>query len=359
MDTEVKKSNQQQCPNCGADMVYSPQKGHLYCQHCESVEEIERNYNVRERGFDEMESIPTWQDSNVASYRCKNCGAQTILSNTTIATTCPFCGSAVVVDSSALNSVKPDTVIPFETTPEQAQQAILHWRKRRIFAPNKFRKHVQIDSVKGAFIPVWTFDCDTSTGYNGTLGKRRTRTVTRNGKTYTETYIQWFPVSGTIRQLFDDIFVNGTNNVPQRQVDKLRPFPQDKYVVYDDKYLSGYVADNYTVPPQEAFKIAQGIMKDVIENKIMQAHHADVKGTLHLNTTYLSRSFKYLMLPLYLTATKYNDKVFNNYVSGVGNENVNKIKVSGKTPVSWWKATLTAIAGIAVALGLAYMFINY
>ena len=340
-------------------MVFSPQKGHLYCQHCQSVEEIQRDYNVRERDFAEMETIPTWQDSQVSAYRCQNCGAQTILSNTTIATSCPFCGSAVVVDSSALNSVKPDTVIPFETTPEQAQQAILHWRKRRVFAPGKFRKHVQIDSVKGTFIPVWTFDCDTDTSYSGTLGKRCTRTVTRNGKTYTETYIRWFPVSGTIRQLFDDIFINGTTNVPQSQVDRLHPFPQDKYVVYDDKYLAGYVADNYTVPPQDAFKTAQSVMKGVIENRIMQAHFADVKGTLHLNTRYLSRSFKYLMLPLYLTATKYNNKLYNNYVSGVANPKVNKIKVSGKSPVSWWKATLTAIAGLAAIAGIAYFLTSY
>ena len=61
-------------------MVYSAEKGHLYCQHCESVEEIERNYDVKERDFSEMESVATWQDSSVYAYRCQNCGAQTILS---------------------------------------------------------------------------------------------------------------------------------------------------------------------------------------------------------------------------------------------------------------------------------------
>lgn len=358
VDAEVKKSNQQQCPNCGADMVFSPQVGHLYCSHCGSVEEIERSYDVRERDFVEMESVPTWQQSSVAAYRCNNCGAQTIMSATTIATTCPFCNSAVVVDSSALNSVKPDTVLPFETTVDEAQQAILHWRKKRLFAPNKFRKSLQIQSVKGTYIPVWTFDCDTSTSYSGTLGKRCTRTVRRNGKTYTETYIRWFPVSGTIRQIFDDLFVNGSNSVPQSQVDKLHPFPQSKYVVYDDKYLAGYVADNYTVQPQQAFKTAQATMRSVIERAIMAQHFADVKGTLNLSTTYLSRSFKYLMLPLYVTATKYKNKVFNSYVSGVESAK-GKSKVSGKAPVSWWKVLLTVIACGAAALGLAYLFTSY
>jgi len=354
----VKKSNQQQCPNCGADMVFSPQKGHLYCCHCGSVEEIERSYEVRERDFVEMESVPTWQQSSVAAYRCSNCGAQTIMSATTIATTCPFCDSAVVVDSAALDSVRPDTVIPFENSVQDAQRAILHWRKRRVFAPPKFKKSLNVDSVKGTYLPVWTFDCDTSTNYSGTLGKRCTRTVRRNGKTYTETYIRWFPVSGTIRQIFDDLFVNGSNSVPQSQVDKLHPFPQSKYVVYDDKYLAGYVADNYSIQPQQAFKTAQATMRSVIERAIMAQHFADVKGTLNLSTTYLSRSFKYLMLPLYVTATKYKNKVFNNYVSGVAAGNVKKIKVSGKAPVCWWKVLLTVIAGAAAALGVAYLFVN-
>ena len=228
-DTKVKKSNQQQCPNCGADMKYSPEQKHLYCEHCQSVQHIYRNYQVKERDFAELENVATWSQTQAVAYRCNNCGAQTIMSATTMATTCPFCASAVVVDKSALDCVKPDTVIPFEITTEQACQSILRWRKRRVFAPNKFRKNVQIDSVKGTFVPVWTFDCNTSTRYSGTLGKRCTRTVTRNGKTYTETYIRWFPVSGTIDQLFDDIFVNGSNSVPQRQIDKLHPFPQNKY----------------------------------------------------------------------------------------------------------------------------------
>ena len=90
----------------------------------------------------------------------------------------------------------------------------------------------------------------------------------------------------------------------------------------------------------------------------MAKHFADVKGTLNLNTTYLSRSFKYLMLPLYVTATKHKDKLFNSYVSGVATES-GQAKVSGKSPVSWWKATLTAIVGLVAAVGVAYFLIGY
>ena len=336
-------------------MTYSAEKGHLYCQHCGSVEEIARDYNVRERDFAEMANVPRWSNTNATAYRCSNCGAQTIVSATTIATSCPFCGSAVVVDASVLDSVQPDTVIPFETTVDQARQAIMHWRKRRVYAPRKFRKNINVDSVKGVFTPVWTFDCNTTTHYSGTVGDRRTRTVTVNGKKVTQTYIHWYYVSGTIDQLFDDIFVNGDKNIPQKQIDKLSPFPQDKYVVYNDKYLAGYVANNYTVPPQQAFATAQAVIQSVIERAIMSKHNADVKGTLSLDTQYLSKSFKYLMLPLYLTPTKHGKKLFHNYVSGLTNTNVKKIKVSGKAPVSWWKVLLTVVAGAFAALVLAYM----
>ena len=138
----------------------------------------------------------------------------------------------------------------------------------------------------------------------------------------------------------------------------MHPFPQNKYVVYDDKFLAGYVADNYTVQPQDAFKTAQDTMRRVIENKIVAKHFADVKGTLNLNTTYLSRSFKYLMLPIYVTATKHKDKLFNSYVSGIADTN-GQTKVSGKSPVAWWKALLTALAGAVVALGVMYFLAGY
>ena len=346
--------NQYKCPYCGANMVFDAQSGNLFCPHCESQIELERDKNVKERDFSDFTKTENaWDKEKVHSYKCINCGSQTVMDKSAIAATCPFCGSAVVVDSSALVSVRPDTVIPFEVDNDTAVASLLKWRKKRLLAPNSFQKMVKVDEIKGVYHPMWTFDGYTTTHYRGRLGKTRTRTVTHNGKTHTQTYIDWFNVSGTRKNVFDDVVISASQTINQKSLDKLQPFEQSKYCVYSDQYLAGYIASNYTVAPETAFELAKDKMKAVIQNEIMRHHNADKVDYLHLDMHFDGKSFKYLMLPIYVTATKFKQKVYNQFVSGVVSQKGKKsqIKVVGKSPLSPIKVTLLSI-GIAIGVGI-------
>lgn len=350
------RSEQHKCPNCGAALVYDPKSGKLRCDHCETLIDFDQDDNVRERDFDELETNKEFWDSDITCYRCSNCGAVVVSPRTSLSTACPYCSSPVVIDDSTGSIVKPDSVMPFEVTVSDAAKRLLAWRKRRIFAPRKFRKMVGEESLKGVFVPAWTFDADTSTQYSGTVGYHRTRTVHRDGKTYTETYTEWRHVSGVIDMPFDDIFVRANNNIPENFFRKLQPYPQNKYRVYSDEYLAGYLADHYTVEPMDAFSQAQNQMRSQIRERIVSVHHADVEGQLDLDMEILSKTFKYMMLPVYIVATKYNNKVYNQYVSGVYSEDDKKqCKVCGKAPVSVWKVLIAVLLGLCVLAGFGYL----
>ncbi len=348
-NAKIRKSKQPKCPNCGASLKFHPETGKLVCEHCDSEIAVSRDANVRERDFDELSAFSTWTDSDVSCYRCSNCGASTVLPKTTLATNCPFCSSPVVIDDEKISAVRPDTVIPFEVSVKDSENALLAWRKKKFFAPRKFRKKIETDSVKGVYLPVWTFDSYTTTAYSGKLGQRRTRTVHRNGKTYTETYIHWFSVSGSIDKVFDDIFVRGNNNVPERYLSQLQPFPQNKYVVFSDEFLAGFIADNYSVDPFTAYTLAREKMKESVRRDIITRYNADVEGGLNMDMRINAKSFKYLMLPVYVAVTKHKQKLYNQYISGVFlNREKKSVKVSGKAPVSPWKIC----ALVALGLGL-------
>lgn len=364
MEDEVvqKKSNQYKCPSCGGNMEFSSQTGHLICPHCGGNKEVFRNKDVRERDFSEMEA-PRWDNAQVQSYRCKNCGAETVLNKTDIATLCPFCGSAVVLDTAAIASVKPNTVIPFEVAQDKAKKALLTWRKRRLLAPNKFQKIIAVDEMQGVYHPMWTFDSCTVTQYAGRLGKTRTRTVGSGKNRRTETYIEWFRVSGIMRNIFDDILIPGAKNIEEKYLKKIEPFPQEKYCVYSDEFLAGFIASNYTVKPQDAFEIAQIRMREIVLASIKDKYHADhVDSAFRMDMAFESRSFKYLMLPIYIAATRFNKKLYNQYVSGVftvkGKDRQN-VKVSGKSPLSPIKVALVTIAGLLLVGGLVFLYMLY
>lgn len=362
---KLKKSNQHNCPSCGAPMSYSPETGTLYCEHCQGTVDIKRDTNVRERAFTEMKVSAMWKDSDVTSYRCDNCGAKTVLSSTTISTECPYCGASVLVDNSSLDTVRPDTIIPFEVGKDMAENALYKWRRKRLLAPTQYRKHTDVDLIKGTYLPIWTFDAYTQSPYSGRLGRRRTRTVRRGKQTVTETYIQWFTVSGVADRMFDDIFVRGNTNVEGKWLAKLQPFSQEKYVVYNDQYMSGFIADNYTVPPEEAFEQAKAKMLNAIRQQIVAQYNADVVGDLNIQLNFVSQSFKYLMIPVYITATNYKGKLYNNYVSGVvaGKDNKQQpiVKVAGKSPLSPLKVSAVALAiliAVLLAIFLIVPFVN-
>ncbi|MCH5159492.1 MAG: TFIIB-type zinc ribbon-containing protein [Clostridiales bacterium] len=355
---KLQKAFQRKCPNCGAPLKFDPTSGKLACEHCKSLVDFEQSKDVKERDFDEMYDFTPWKEDEVSAYRCANCGASSVVSRTALATTCPFCSSPVVLDEKTTGLVRPDSLVPFELSEKDAATQLAAWKKHKVFAPNKFRKHTRAKSVKGVFVPVWTFDAETLSQYNGRLGKHKTRTVRRNGKTYTETYTDWFRVSGEMPAIFDDIMIAGSSNVEAKYFNEVKSIDRTKYTVYTDEYLAGYVADNYTVAPQKAYNVAQKIMDGAIRDKILRKYNADVVGSLDVRTTEISRSFKYMLFPVYVAATKFRGKVYNQYVSGFWtNRNKLKASVSGNFPKSGWKIFFTVLAAVAVVGGLVALLV--
>lgn len=325
----------------------------MYCAHCRSYVDFDKSKDVREREFSELFDMEKWDETAVRYYRCENCGANTVLPRSTLATKCPYCSSPVVVDEGNRGLIRPDTVVPFELSAEQAEHHLSVWARGKLYAPRNFRKGHKNLSIKGVYTPAWTFDLATVTYYKGRLGKRRTRTVHRNGKSYTETYIEWFHVEGTVDDSFDDIYVSGNNHISTSDFNKLDLTNQAKYAVYRDEYLAGYIADNYTVSPEDAFNLAYKKARNMIYNEIMRMYNADEDGGLQLQTDVVSRSFKYVMLPVYVVSCKYRNKTYNQYVSGVySKSDKNKVKVSGTAPISPWKVLITVLVCLGVIAGI-------
>ncbi|MEG1706075.1 MAG: hypothetical protein RR291_01090, partial [Clostridia bacterium] len=356
-ELKEKSASQYKCPSCGADMTYDPETQSLKCEHCDSIVKININKDVRERSFSELKDCAKWNPSEVSKYRCANCGATGVMTQGQISSLCPFCGSAVVIDKDELNSVKPNTLIPFEVDKDNAVRILLAWRKKKIFAPNAFRKAVDIETVRGIYYPIWTFDSIVTAVYDGELGRTKTRTVTRNGKTTTETYIDWFSVSGAMKNIFDDVFVTGSDKVNDATLNNLGSYPQNKYVVYSDEYLSGYFASNYSVDPMEAFNIAEQKMKNVFHNMIMSKYNASHVSRLDISLMHEGKAFKYLMIPMYITAMRYKTKLYNQYINGTFNDEKRNACVVGKSPVSPIKVFLTTLivgAVVGLLVWLAY-----
>ena len=325
-------------------MEFSPASQALICPHCRTQEQMELSSNVSERDFAELYN-QRWSKQEVKIVKCDNCGAEETLAHKEISTRCPFCGSNTVLKQSEFNSVRPDTVIPFKLDKESATQKCIAWLSKKFFAPKQFKRNINIDNIAGTYNPIWTSDSNTRTTYKGVLGKRVTKTTTVNGKTVTKTEIKYFPVSGTIDCVFDDLYVPGSTAISEKVMNQLKPYDKRSYAQYTDGLLAGFAATNYTVEPLDAWKRAEQRMYAHIRQLIIKRHNADVVQSLNMNVNHMKKSFKYLLLPVYVAATTYKQKLYNLFVNGVHG------KISGKAPVSAGKVALVVGIGVVVLVG--------
>ena len=109
-DTDIAK-----CTSCGANMIFSPEKGELECPYCGTLSEIKADESVEIKLSELLSANNTWS-SETHVFRCQNCGACQVIGVGEIAKACSFCGTTNIVETDEIAGVKPNAVVPFAIT---------------------------------------------------------------------------------------------------------------------------------------------------------------------------------------------------------------------------------------------------
>ncbi len=339
------------CPACGANMVFLPEEGCLYCEHCGTKQQIEANSSEELDLALLLKENNTWAGETHV-FRCENCGAKEILDKAEFARTCSFCGTTNIVETDELSGIKPNAVVPFRLSADDACGNVKKWAKKKLFAPRRFKKSVTPEEIKGVYNPAFSFDTDTLSHYSGVLGKYYYRTKRVNGKTVQERYVKYFNVSGTYSMFFDDILIQASTIIDQRSLNKLQPFETNKSNEYAQEFLSGFSANQYTKDGMACWEEAKSLISKKLRACILSQYTYDVVSSFNFTTNCSNITYKYILLPVYVGHCNWRSKLYNFFVNGFNG------KVTGKTPVSPLKVTLTAVIGMAVAVGL-YLIVKF
>lgn len=339
------------CANCGGVVKYDIGSEKFRCSSCKTESTIETLSNtVSEYDFNEYLELEKNSVAfpGVAVVHCQNCGCEITFDETEVATTCPMCSSTQVATVKQLGGIPPEGIIPFKIDKAEAGQKFRKWVKSRWFAPNDFKKKYTGDgSLKGMYLPFWTFDTTAITFYRGRGGKDRI-TQDNEGKTVTET--DWYNVSGVVTSNFDDVQVCASKK--EKDINGILPFNTiENTKPYAPSYLSGFHAELYTIKADTAFDSAKKIMEDSLrlladEDIRLSYDHAEVSS---LDSTYTNVTYKHLLLPVWGSAFGYRGKTYNYIVNGETG------KVEGQRPYSIPKIVLAVIGVILVIVALAFM----
>ena len=365
-EKKITNTNQDEiiCKNCAAKLQFKPGTTSLKCEFCGTMNEIEIDKEKLKEATKEIDfeafinnNVDTAAKVEITTVKCGSCGAETTFDPNVTSSECDFCGSPMVADQKETqNIIKPSALLPFKIGQKDGLEKFQTWLKKLWWAPSKLKKYArQTGKITGIYLPYWTYDSNTVTRYSGQRGdnyqvEEQYTNSQGESDTRTVTKTRWTSVSGTVWDKFDDIFVVGTKSLPVKYLDKLEPWHLNELVPYDPKFLAGFKSETYGVDVKEGFTVAQGKMEPTINTSIKRDIGGDKQRISSKNINYNDITFKHILLPLWISAYRFKNKVYRFMINGQTGE------VKGERPYSWLKITLAILAVIALIITLYFIF---
>jgi phage FluMu protein Com len=342
------------CANCGSFLAFDPTSQKLKCTHCASLYDLVETPMAMEQKYDELSSETGYEPwGDVKTVKCRSCGAAFVLNEFETASSCPFCQATNIVSIDDVPGLKPNGILPFKVSSEEAHKSFAAWIKKKKMAPFDLKKKASKITMKGIYVPIFTFDAETSSSYHIRYGINHTRMVRRNGKMVTQVYTTWHTASGHHNDFFNDVQVEASQYMTDKNLSKIGGFDTDNSVRYHNQYIAGFNAERYSTGLDDCRDIAHGKMDKAIYNSIISKYNYDILDYCNVDTDYSEETYKYVLAPLWTIPYKYKKKVYGCVING---RNGN---ADGKAPVSALKSTLVGIS-IAIAIAvIVYLIYRY
>ena len=339
------------CPNCASPLTYDGATGKMICAACDSQfsqEDIEILNAPEDAGTVDF-TVPTEEytasdAAQMQAFHCKSCGAELITEGTTTATECPYCGSPTILPDRIDGGIRPEMVVPFVITKEQAQHSFENYFKGKKLLPNIFKQDNQIAEMRKLYVPYWLFDCDAEGDIVYDAEKRHTR---RNGEWEVAT-TEHYLVRRAGSMHFENIPVDGSAKMDDKITESLEPYDLTKAVPFQPTVLSGAMADHADVDADACEKRAV----ERVENSVINSLRSTVYGydsVLVRSKNISSTGGKVLpvLLPVWVITTKKDDKVYTFAINGQTG------KLTCNVPTDKGKATLWGAGVFAGVFGIA------
>lgn len=347
------------CPACGAEAHWNPARKGLVCPFCGTVSPaqaqltptgeqviVEHDLVAAIRGI--PDSKRGWQAEKTA-VRCQSCQAISVFDAGRAGQRCDFCGASALVPYEELkDAFRPESLLPMKLSETQVRDSIRRWYASRWFAPNRLKRSALTDTVKGLYIPYWTFDAQVHAVWTAESGYHYYETETyRDSKGETQTRqvqkTRWVPSSGAVDHFFDDELVPASRGVQPPMLRRVEPFPTKQLVPYQPGYLAGWVVERYQID----LVAAAGAARESMHQQMVRLCAAEVPGDTHRNLNvrcdYSGQTYKHVLVPLWLLTYHYGARSFQVVINGYTGA------IAGRYPKSWIKISLAVLACLAAA----------
>lgn len=344
------------CPECGGDLQWNAAKQALVCPYCGTVAPWAPDASSPAIAELDLAQALAKADDGGRGYgdgrrevQCTSCKAISVFEPERVADRCAFCGSPAIVPHAALkDAITPQSLLPFCIPESQVRESIRRWYGTRWFAPNRLKKAALTDTLRGLYLPYWTFDAHVHAEWTAEAGHYvyTTETTVQNGRTQTRQVrkVRWEPAAGALDHFFDDALVAGSSGAHAALLEKIEPFPTTTDLKpYAPEFVRGWTVERYQVDMRLAAEFNMTQMERAVHDLCARAVPGDTHRNLQVRSSYHGRSFKHVLVPVWLVSYTYGRRAFQVLVNGTTGA------IAGERPYSAIKIALAVIAAAVVA----------
>ncbi|MHC4399673.1 MAG: TFIIB-type zinc ribbon-containing protein [Planctomycetota bacterium] len=264
------------------------------------------------------------------NFECSGCGASMSYDAGAAALGCPFCGSVDMRQKADAKILAPSRVAPFRLDRAGAEAAMRSWLGRGFWRPGNLVREASVVKIAPVYVPYWVFRAATHTYW--TADSSHTPRGARG---------DWFPLSGEHREDYSGLLIGGSGALTPMETSQICPFDLAEGKPAGDVDLENVTVEQFSVPRKYARPLARGLVERM-EAAACTGHYVPGRArNVHVNVRIESMSSEPVLLPVWVMAYRYRDKLYRFLINGQTG------RAAGKAPVS--------LAKILIAVGVAIL----
>ena len=341
------------CPCCDAPLKFDQDQQKMSCDSCGNTFETEavQEYNLSDTTDDnsvqwESATATEWtqeEQIHLQAFTCPSCAGELISDENTAATFCPYCDNPAILPGRVSGGLKPDAVIPFKTSKEDAVSAFAALCKGKPLLPKDFASAQRMEHITGIYVPFWLYSC--SSDQNGKY--RATRVHHWSDSQYRYTRTEHYLLRRAAKADFDLIPMDGSKKMDDSIMESIEPFDYDQLIDFDTAYLSGFLADKYDVPSsdgEERIRQRVGTTMDQMIRSSCIGYTTVVPAQRQLQIRHSKA--KYVLLPVWLLSSQYKGKVYTFAMNGQSGKMTGTFPICPIRSAVWFAGICAAVTAL-------------
>jgi len=268
----------------------------IKCEVCDSLIDEEdlfcANCGTEAPQRDRPERVHDTARQATCNFECSGCGASMSYDAGAGSLRCPFCGSVDLREQKDAKILAPSKVVPFAVSRDAADAAMRQWLGNGFFRPGDLAREAAVVKMTPVFVPYWIFHAKTHTYWTADTSQ-----------TPAGASADWYPMSGEHHGSYSNLLIGASG--------ALAPGETSAAI----EHLEAQACDAAYIPGRAR--------------------------NIHANVRIESMSSEPVLLPVWIMAYRYQDRVFRFLVNGQTG------RATGQAPTSW--AKVLGIAALVVA----------